>query len=141
MDDTLNQVLLFALVIVGGMLAGQWVRRWRLRDVMVEPRQVHERLQDGEDVLLLDVRTEGEFAGGHAPGAVNVPLGVLPRRLVEMKEQAADYKDTPVVLMCRTDNRAAAAYQHLKRHGFAQVSVMRGGMSRWTRDGLPTAKG
>ncbi len=141
MDESLlRDIALFILLVVGGMMAGQWVRRWRLRDVLVDPRQVHERLRDGDDLLVLDVRTEGEFARGHAPGAVNVPLGVLPRRLVELKELMGDYQDTPVVLVCRTDNRAAVAHRHLKRHGFENVLVMQGGMTRWGREGLPVSR-
>lgn len=74
---------------------------------------------------LVDVRTPGEFAGGHIEGAVNVPLQELDARLGEVGEKAR-----PVVLYCASGMRSASAARLLKRAGFQDVHDL-GAISRW----------
>jgi rhodanese-related sulfurtransferase len=74
---------------------------------------------------LVDVRTPGEFAAGHLPGAINIPLQQLGDRLVELQP-----KDAPVVLYCRSGSRSGSAARTLKSAGFAVVHDL-GSMSRW----------
>lgn len=81
-----------------------------------------------EQVLLLDVREQDEWAAGHAPGAVHVPLGTL---------RAADLRtDKPVVAVCRSGNRSAVAAAALAQVGLDVVN-MAGGMTAWAAAGLP----
>lgn len=82
---------------------------------------------DGQ-VLLLDVREDDEWAAGHAPGAVHVPLGTL---------RAADLPtDRPVVAVCRSGNRSGVAAAALAQAGLEVVN-MAGGMTAWAAAGLP----
>ena len=74
---------------------------------------------------LVDVRTPGEFAAGHLPGAVNIPLHELDGRLAELHP-----KSGPVVLYCRSGRRSGSAARVLKSAGFAAVHDL-GAMSRW----------
>jgi len=74
---------------------------------------------------LIDVRTPGEFAAGHLPGASNLPLQELAGRLGELGA-----KDSPIVLYCRSGARSASAARSLKTAGFAAVRNL-GGMGRW----------
>lgn len=74
---------------------------------------------------LVDVRTPAEFAAGHIPGAVNIPLQQLDSRLSELQP-----KDQAVVLYCRSGNRSGTAARLLKGAGFAAVHDL-GPMSRW----------
>lgn len=62
------------------------------------------------DLTFLDVRTPGEFAAGHLPGALNIPLNELKGRLPEVPEG-------PVVIVCRSGRRAASAYRVLVGSG------------------------
>ena len=75
--------------------------------------------------LLLDVRTQGEFADGHVPGAVNIPVGELAGRL-----SALGPKDRAIVVYCHSGGRSARAAGRLKEAGYATVHDM-GPMSRW----------
>lgn len=61
---------------------------------------------------LLDVRSPGEFSGGHAPGAVNVPVDQLGARLGELD------KSKPVVTYCAVGARSAQAASLLRDNGF-----------------------
>ncbi len=72
-------------------------------------------LADGE-VLLLDVRTPGEFAGGHIPGAVNVPLAELQRAA-----KLIGRKDRPVVVYCLSGGRSGRAEAKLRAEGFTRL--------------------
>ena len=65
--------------------------------------------------VLVDVRSAGEFAGAHAPGTVNIPLGELGSRLNELP------KTTPVVLCCASGTRSGMAKMLLKKNGYSQV--------------------
>ncbi|HEX6120468.1 MAG TPA: VTT domain-containing protein [Dongiaceae bacterium] len=83
---------------------------------------------------IVDVRGPDEFIGplGHIPGALNVPVGELAQRCREL----AALKDRPLVLVCRTDKRSAAAANLLDRAGFHDLRVLRGGMEGWNRERL-----
>jgi rhodanese-related sulfurtransferase len=74
---------------------------------------------------LLDVRSPEEFEGGHLPGAVNVPVQELDRRLAEVGAT-----DHDVVVYCRSGHRSARAAQLLRAQGFTKVHDL-GAMSAW----------
>jgi rhodanese-related sulfurtransferase len=74
---------------------------------------------------LVDVRSPTEFASGHLPGALNIPMGELAGRIGEVGA-----KERPVVVYCRSGARSASAAGLLKRAGFTSVHDL-GPMSRW----------
>jgi rhodanese-related sulfurtransferase len=74
--------------------------------------------------LLVDVRSQGEFANGHIPTAINIPLEKIPLWLLEID------KSTLVFLYCHTGIRAAIAAEKLRSAGFANV-VVYGGIGMW----------
>lgn len=78
-----------------------------------------------DDVLLLDVREPDEWAAGHAPGAVHIPLGEIPARLDELPET-----DEPLAVVCRSGGRSQRAVQWLVHQGF-DVANVEGGMRGW----------
>ncbi|TNE73062.1 rhodanese-like domain-containing protein [bacterium] len=61
---------------------------------------------------IVDVRTYGEFIGGHAPGSKNIPLNEIPDRLYEFEEM-----EKPVLLCCASGNRSGQAAYYLSRNG------------------------
>ncbi len=84
--------------------------------------RAHELVEQG--ALLLDVRTRGEFAGGHLPAAVNVPVGELAERTHELTSPAR-----PIVVYCRSGARSASAASQLRRLGLEVHDL--GPMSAW----------
>jgi len=74
--------------------------------------------------LLVDVRSREEYAAGHVPGAINLPVQELPQRMSELP------KDRPLVLYCRSGHRSGRAAEMLKQAGYGDVHNM-GAMSRW----------
>jgi len=82
-----------------------------------------------EDAVLVDVREDDEWAAGHAPGAVHLPLGDLPARLGELPEG-------DVHVVCRSGGRSARATAWLQQNGVEAVNVS-GGMGAWFEAGRP----
>ena len=88
------------------------------------------------DPLILDVRTPGEYAGGHLANAKLIPIQVLEAEL----GQLADYKDKPIFVYCRSGNRSTVAARLLLDKGFHNVTNMRQGMNEWQKKNLPIVK-
>jgi uncharacterized membrane protein YdjX (TVP38/TMEM64 family)/rhodanese-related sulfurtransferase len=101
----------------------------------IEVTELKHRLDRGDPVTVVDVRAPEEFAGplGHISSARNIPVDQLDGRLAEL----AGLERAPIVLVCRTDKRSAAAAHTLRGAGFSQVSVLRRGMQQWNETGLP----
>jgi phage shock protein E len=74
---------------------------------------------------LLDVRSPEEYARGHLPGALNVPVQELDRRVAEVGRA-----DRELVVYCRSGHRSARATEILRQHGFSKVHNL-GPMSAW----------
>ena len=90
---------------------------------------------DASETLLLDVRTAADFVGeqGYIEGALNIAVEELPERIDEL----TDYIERPIAIVCRTDRRSAKAALLLAKHGFHDVHVVRGGMTKWIAAQLP----
>lgn len=108
----------------------------------VPAAEVKRRMDAGEGLLLVDVRSRGEFVGdlGHVRGALNVPLPELTARLGQDSKLVGNREKT-VVTICQSDARAAFAVRTLRRAGFKRVRVMSGGMLGWLADDLPVEHG
>lgn len=83
------------------------------------------------DHMLVDVRTAEEYASGHLPGAINIPLHQLPTRITEVPA------GKPVVVVCASGNRSQNGANILARSGYVEVYNLRGGTMAWAMQGLP----
>lgn len=82
-----------------------------------------------DDAVVLDVREPDEWAAGHAPNAVHIPLGDVAARMGELPET-----DGPLPVICRSGGRSARAAQSLEAQGHDVVNVD-GGMRLWGEQG------
>jgi rhodanese-related sulfurtransferase len=116
------------------MLSRLFRRRPNAGPAWIEIDALNRRLSAGAPLMLVDVRGSDEFNAppGHLPGAVNLPLPDLQGRIAEV---VADGR--PVVLVCKTDRRSAAAAEMLRAAGLQDVAVLRGGTDGWHQHGLP----
>ncbi|MFC4854786.1 rhodanese-like domain-containing protein [Actinophytocola glycyrrhizae] len=83
-----------------------------------------------DDVTLLDVREPDEWAAGHAPGAVHIPMGELAERLGDLPA------DNEVYVVCRSGGRSARVTAYLNANGWDAKNVD-GGMQSWAAAGRP----
>ncbi|MCW8835138.1 MAG: rhodanese-like domain-containing protein [Rhodospirillales bacterium] len=125
------------VVAVAAVLAIRMIPRMLSKATIVETDELKKRMDAGSDVVILDVRTPMEFKGGYIPGSVNLPLGEIRGRLNEIGSDLAGLVDEPVFLVCRSDNRSLSAAGTLHKAGFKNLFVVKGGVSRWRRAGLP----
>ena len=88
----------------------------------------------GKDIQIVDVRESNEWAAGHLPGAVVIPLGEIAHRARELDQTR------PVVVVCRSGNRSATATAFLLRSGFRDVKNLIGGTVAWAKAGHPVVR-
>jgi uncharacterized membrane protein YdjX (TVP38/TMEM64 family)/rhodanese-related sulfurtransferase len=133
--DAVRYGLLALGLLAAIVLLPRLVGRRRKSFAWIEVDELKRRLDSGEAVTVVDVRGPDEFTGsfGHIASARNIPVGELGVRLAEL----AGLERAPVVLVCRTDKRSAAATRTLHTAGFTQVTVLRRGMEQWSEAGLP----
>lgn len=81
-----------------------------------------------EDVTLLDVREPDEWAAGHAPQAIHIPMGEVAGRLADLPA------DNEVYVVCRSGGRSARVTQFLNANGWDAKNVD-GGMQMWAAAG------
>ncbi|MBM7440005.1 rhodanese-like domain-containing protein [Streptomyces sp. HB132] len=83
------------------------------------------------ELTVIDVRTPGEYAGGHLPGALNIPLDQIQRALPDIRH-AADRGD--VLVVCASGSRSENACRILAENGVTAVTLS-GGTGAWAADG------
>ena len=126
----------------------------------IDPNQANEVLKSDSNAVYIDVRTADEFANGHVPGAVNIPVmnpDPVSRRMTPnpqfLDSVAASYaKDKKIICGCQMGGRSQHAADLLEQAGFSDVSNMKGGfggakdpMGRlvapgWLQSGFPIEK-
>jgi rhodanese-related sulfurtransferase len=89
-----------------------------------------------ENALVLDVRDEMEFAGGHIADARNIPLSQLTERINELTK----YKQKPLLVNCLDGVRSGNACGVLKKAGFTSIYNLKGGVNAWNQANLPVVK-
>ena len=87
-----------------------------------------------DSVLLVDVREADEFAAGHIPGAINMPLSVF------RADQLSDPLDRKLVLSCLGGKRSAMALDKCREAGVAIDTHLAGGFGAWKSAGLPVER-
>ena len=136
-EDLIQKGLIALALLAALAFLPRLVARLR-QQTWLQVEEVKRRLETGEPLLILDVRTAADFEGaeGHLPGALNLPLEQLAARLAELGTDP----ERPIALFCRTDRRSAKAAAILARHGFAQAQVVQGGITAWLDRGWPVKR-
>ncbi len=131
-----NWPLFLALAIILFMLVRSYVGPGAAR--AMSPMEALQ-LINHQNALVLDVRTDKEYQDGHIINAMPAPLGMLSNHLTKL----APYKQTPIVVVCRSGARSAQAVATLRKAGFEQVYNLAGGIMAWQNASMPltTEKG
>lgn len=120
---------------VRGFLAGGldgWAESGRpvARVEILEPDELHQRMQSGDHPAVLDVRGDAPWRSGHVEGAHHVIAG-------ELQARVGDLPAGPVAVVCNTGFQSTVAAAVLQRAGRHAVSNVAGGMNAWKAAGLP----
>jgi len=89
-------------------------------------QQIQQRLQDGDKLMLLDVREPNEYAFAHIEGSLHIPLRQLPERAEELE------KDLDIVVLCHHGMRSQQACLFLEQYGFNRLYNLKGGIDAWS---------
>ena len=98
---------------------------------------VKRRMDSGENFVVVDVREDGEWAGGHLPGAIHLGRGIIERD-IEAKVPDSGKK---IILYCGGGFRSALAADNLQKMGYRRVQSMAGGIRAWREAGHPLQPG
>ncbi len=91
----------------------------------------------GERHILVDVREDHEWSGGHLPGAIHLGKGIIERDV----EKTFPDKAAPLVCYCGGGFRSALVCDNLLKMGYTNVVSLDGGFRGWTGRGLPVETG
>ena len=100
----------------------------------VQPAELRELMASA---TVVDVRSPAEYEAAHIPGSLNVPLDRIP----ECARELGAVADEPVILVCRSGQRAEAAERELQDADLCGLRVLEGGLGAWEAAGLPVNRG
>lgn len=98
--------------------------------------QVLVRLVNKDNAVVVDLRDKNEFSAGHIAGAISLPYASFATRSDELN----NFKNRPVVLVCKIGQHSSAIGSKLMAAGFSDVKRLSGGMTEWLGANLPVVK-
>src|SRR5678815_5494883 len=99
----------------------------------ITPTELKQRLDNGDDIQIVDVREDNEVAIGRLPNSIHIPVGQILNRMNEIDPS----RET--VVHCKMGGRSARAIEALKRSGFAgKLLNLSGGITAWSNDVDPS---
>lgn len=132
-EGALQKVLIAVGLVAFAVFLTRIVRKIR-ENHSLDAVALKHMLDDGAPVIVVDVRDEGDFAQGHVPGALNIPLAQVEARLHEI---TADGKK--IAFICKTDRKSSKAVEAVSKMG-VHSEVVKGGMDLWAKMGFPVEK-
>ena len=104
---------------------------------VIQPAEVAHLLNEGADVKIVDIRAPAEFEAVHIPGSYNLPLDQLPEHAKELRGRVG----APIVLVCRSGERARQAEMLLSEAEVPRLHVLDGGLVAWDQAALQVQRG
>jgi rhodanese-related sulfurtransferase len=101
----------------------------------INSKDAFELIQN-KDVLILDVRTPGEYAQGHIKNSILIPVQVLNTDYKKILE----YRKKTIFIYCRSGNRSVVASNILISNGFENLYNLKNGIKDWVKQGHPIEK-
>ncbi|MFS1513330.1 rhodanese-like domain-containing protein [Chengkuizengella sp. SCS-71B] len=98
-----------------------------MNEQSILPKEVKNKLDQGLELNIIDVREHEEVAQGMISGAKHIPLGELPVRHHEIEQT------DNIILVCRSGNRSGKALEYLQMLGLKNLKNMEGGMLEWDK--------
>ena len=96
----------------------------------ISPQNLVE-LSNNETAFIVDLRDSEQFQNGHITGSINIPFLNLSNRTNEIPQ------DKSVILVCEMGNVSPNAGELLKKEGFKELLILRGGINEWRIQNLP----
>lgn len=102
----------------------------------ITPSEANTLLQGPSPPTYLDVRTPSEFAAGHAPKALNVPVKLGGVQVPNFAEDVSNLvnKDDQLLVGCKSGLRSSLAISILQQEGYTDLTEVQGGFNAWLSD-------
>lgn len=126
-------MLFLALVVIIVLLVKSWIGVKGVKNI--KPLEAIS-LINHENAVVLDVRLENEFKEGHILNSIHIPVGALQNQIKTLEK----YKSAPIIVNCRTGNRANSACTLLRKQGFNNIYKLEGGILAWQNANMPLTK-
>jgi hydroxyacylglutathione hydrolase len=120
--------------LAGGMAAWDAAGKETARLPQIAVDELRHRLAEQQNLQVVDVRRPGEYAGGHATGAKNMPLASLVAEVGKLDPKR------PTAVICQSGYRSSAGASLLEQRGFRDVVNVVGGTAAWNQAGFPVEK-
>jgi rhodanese-related sulfurtransferase len=105
------------------------------------PWDVEQRMNESDDLLLLDIREECEYAAFHVENSMLIPRGILETACEDEYEDSVpeliDSRNREIIVICRSGNRSILAAQTMQWLGYKNVTSMKTGLRGWNDYELP----
>ena len=112
------------------------IKKAEMQVTHVNAQEAYALLKAKPDVVILDVRTPGEFASGHIDGAVNIDF-----KNANFANEIAKLDGSKEYLVhCRSGGRSTRSLKQFKSAGFTNIDHLDGGIIAWNKAGLETVK-
>ncbi len=124
-------------MLLAGLIILSWFPAFALDQVPeMDASTLSKWVSETKDLVLLDVGTPGDFAEGHIPGSISLPLGTSFQEKSKNLSKGKTY-----ILICPTGSRSATAAKLMMEQGFEKVYNLKGGIADWLRKGFKVAEG
>lgn len=108
-----------------------------VKDYEIYPGIVADKIADGEDIILLDVRTPAEYEEVHLENSLLLPVQELSQQSLNAIGLGENAKDKEIIIYCRSGNRSQTAYNIMESLGYTNIKSVGGGMIHWEEDNYP----
>ncbi|MBF0292426.1 MAG: VTT domain-containing protein [Nitrospinae bacterium] len=132
-EGALQKILIALGLVVFAVFLARIVRKMR-ENALLDANGLKQLLEGSKPLIVVDVRDEGDFAQGHVPGAMNIPLAQVEGRLQEI---APDGKK--IAFICKTDRKSSKAAEVALKGG-VDAEAVKGGMELWKKLNFPVEK-
>ena len=110
--------------------------------VEIDPKSAYKNIvSNPKKIILIDVRSEGEYSLAHASSSVNLPIHYLYDDTHGLKNELGiplpKNTDQEIYLLCTGGRLAGVAYSYLEHYGYRNIRRIEGGLSNWNNQGLP----
>ena len=129
-----NWHLFAALIVISTLIGIDTMRRGGAGANQVSAVQLPQLINQ-ENAVVVDVCQPEEFGKGHIPAAINIPVDQIIEQLGQLEKFRK--KDRPIVLSCRSGQRASRAAAVLRKNEFKRVYTLSGGLAAWEKENLP----
>ena len=129
-----NWHLFAALIVISTLIGIDTMRRGGAGANQVSAVQLPQLINQ-ENAVVVDVCQPEEFGKGHIPAAINIPVDQIKEQLGQLEKFRK--KDRPIVLSCRSGQRASRAAAVLRKNEFERVYTLSGGLAAWEKENLP----